>query len=395
MSDGNTAVSLDKLVATTGDSKHLTDKYPAAWSDFYPRRTPCVYKSGNPWEVRQGEQGIVRECRTVCRPDVEPVWVSTLVEITAYLKSVGVRYNCIDPFAWANEGEDKPFCDFLLTVGVVAESLAFDLAVSTAAGVKKILAATAGLPEVEVAFIETTVNRSVRGPTLLSCDPVIHNVPKHRKPFSALLGLPVAPLRTPYYEGTGAVYLELGGEGPHDSGLAILTCAHVIHPPPAFAENTGMTRTNNSQPKEFMAALGSGGYNRSVGKIRADIDKHTRDIGTFSRQLGNTNLPPTRRTENEREVTMRREWIAQLNELHAEVTSHRSTPELRTIGWALHSSPIRVDVQPLGYTEDWGLIQVDPEMIDQATFVGNKLYFGTFLFLCCIPSLTRAFVHAR
>jgi hypothetical protein len=196
-----------------GNTKRLTDKYPAAWTDFYPRRTPCVYKSGGPWKVHH-EWGIVRECHTVCRPDVETVWASTLVQITAYLKSVGVMYNCIDPFAWANEGDEKPFCDFLLTIGVVPESLTFDHAVATAAGVKKILAAAASLPEVEVAFIETTVKRSVRGPTLLSCDPVNDDVPKHRKPFSALLGLPIAPLETPYYDGTGAVYVELGGSGP-------------------------------------------------------------------------------------------------------------------------------------------------------------------------------------
>jgi uncharacterized protein YhaN len=141
-----------------------------------------------------------------------------------------------------------------------------------------------------------------------------------------------------------------------------------------------MTRTNISQAKELMVALGSGGYIRAVGQVRADIDKYARDIDTFNHLLENPNLREAKRAENQHEVAMRMEWIAQLNKLHAEVTIHRSTPEWRAFGWALHSSPIQVDVEPLGYTEDWGLIQVDPAMIDQATFVGNKLYFGTSSF---------------
>jgi hypothetical protein len=62
------------------------------------------------------------------------------------------------------------------------------------------------------------------------------------------------------------------------------------------------------------------------------------------------------------------------------VTKFRSTPELRIFGWTLYSSPITVDVkvgdEELGYTQDWGLVQIDPMMLDLATFEGNKLYFG-------------------
>ena len=60
------------------------------------------------------EQGIVRQARTVCRPDIAPVWVSTLEEIIDYLDSVGVEFNSINPLGWANEGEKDPFCAFLL-----------------------------------------------------------------------------------------------------------------------------------------------------------------------------------------------------------------------------------------------------------------------------------------
>ena len=76
------------VVSGTATVPHrLADKYRYAWPDFYPSRAPCVYKSGPAWEVCKGpeEQGIVREPRTVCRPDVAPVWVSILQQIIACL----------------------------------------------------------------------------------------------------------------------------------------------------------------------------------------------------------------------------------------------------------------------------------------------------------------------
>ncbi|KAF8877737.1 hypothetical protein CPB84DRAFT_1794698 [Gymnopilus junonius] len=75
-------------------------------------------------------------------------------------------------------------------------------------------------------------------------------------------------------------------------------------------------------------------------------------------------------------VDMATRRINRLDGFHTEVTKFRSIPELRAVGWVLHSSPIQVPVQPLGYTEDWGLIQLDPKMIDEDTFLGNKLFFG-------------------
>ncbi|KAI0696962.1 hypothetical protein C8T65DRAFT_743357 [Cerioporus squamosus] len=74
---------------------------------------------------------------------------------------------------------------------------------------------------------------------------------------------------------------------------------------------------------------------------------------------------------------MATEKINDLNALHTEVTKFRSIPGLRTVGWALHSSPIQVSGAPLGYTEDWGLpVELDPNQIDKDTFLGNKIFIG-------------------
>jgi hypothetical protein len=381
---GEVTATADTVVS---DADRLTDKYCYAWTDFYPSRAPCVYKSGRAWEVRKGpeEQGIVREPRTVCRPDIAPVWVSILQQIIVCLDSMGVNFNCINPFGWANKGEKELLCSFLLSVSVTPRSLDYDDAIAAAVDVKAILAKS-GLPEAEVAFVEMANKRLGGGPRLVPLDPIADSVPEYRKHFSSALGLPIAPLDTPYYEGTGALYFRLGSD---TKDIALLTCAHVVRPPPAFPDNKGMKRTNNSQPKEYMVALGAGGYTRAVSDMMAEIAKLTRDIEVWNRQL-ERNLPAARRNEIAGKVDKATNRINQLDAFHTEATKFRSTPGLRSIGWALHSSPIQVSAQPLGYTEDWGLIQIDPRMIDDETFLGNKVFVGTsFPWFCPVPPFCR------
>ena len=44
------------------------------------------------------------------------------------------------------------------------------------------------------------------------------------KPFTPTLGLAIAPLKSPHYEGTGALYIH---EKNKDDWVLLLTCAHV------------------------------------------------------------------------------------------------------------------------------------------------------------------------
>ena len=161
---------------------------------------------------------------------------------------------------------------------------------------------------------------SVGGSRLLLLDPIADSVPEYRKHFSFALGLPITPLDTPYYEGTGALYFRLSSNTKH---IALLTCAHVIHPPPIFSDNKGMKHTSNSQPKEYMVALGAGGYTTTISDIMAEIKKLQHDINVWNRQL-ERDLPVVRRNEITREVNKATNRINQLNEFHSEVTKHRS-----------------------------------------------------------------------
>jgi hypothetical protein len=119
----------------------FTEKYPNAYSDLYGSGTPCVYKSGPDWPVRKGPlaQGIVREPRPVHGHAIQPTWVSIGTRICDELESVGIMWTSVNPLAYANAGEPRPFCPLIICVGVNPGSLLYEAAVAGAAVVKNIL----------------------------------------------------------------------------------------------------------------------------------------------------------------------------------------------------------------------------------------------------------------
>ena len=377
-----TAANLNS-VATVANGGRLTDKYPYAWTDFYPSRAPCVYKSGPVWDVRQGPEDhiFIREPRPVYRPDIAAHWPSTLQRVIGCLNDMGVQFTCITPSGWANQGEAELLCPFLLSIGVTPHSLSYDGAVAASSPVKEILA-SCGLPEAEVAFVEMSNKRQAGPPKFLPLDPIKDIVPEHRKPFSSALGLPIARLSSPYCEGTGALYFRLGGDS---KAVALLTCAHVVHPPSTSSYSRCTQYSNTSQPKNRMVALGAAGYSRVVLNMVNQIAKHTDDVDVWNRYL-EQDLSASRCDEITRAVDGAKSSIKALSVLHSEVTRFRSIHETRSIGWTLYSSPVQSSAQPLGYTEDWGLIRVYPSIIDEKTFLGNKVFVGTFILrFCPIP----------
>ncbi|KIY44819.1 hypothetical protein FISHEDRAFT_77229 [Fistulina hepatica ATCC 64428] len=372
-------MAADRVVSK---ATRLTDKYPNAYSDFYGSGTPCVFKSGPDWRVRKGPQaqGTVREARPVYRHAIGHTWLSIGKRIYHGLDSIGVKWTSINPFAYADAGEAKPFCSLILSIGVKPHSLLYDAAVAAATVVKDILA-EAGFPAIEVAFVESVVTRSVAaGPKLLSFDPLLDDVPDLRKPFTTALGLSIAPLKYPHFEGTASLYFRLGKD---DKRIAILTCAHVARPPPVYA-NTGMTRGTTSQAREEFVALGNTGYNNAVKAMMSTIGDLLRSIDAWNDVLdrlgepveGENSRVTERRKEHVELVAKATKKIEEVNAIHDEVTKHRTTPDQRVIGFVLHSEKIEVSVEPYNFTKDWALIELYDEKIDWPTFKGNKVYVG-------------------
>ena len=91
------------------------------------------------------------------------------------------------------------------------------------------VSASAGFPEIEVAFVESMVTN---GPKLLSCNPVLDDVPALWKAFTPTLGLCIAPRKYPYRGGTAGLDSCLS---KNDNRVAVLTYAHMVRPPPVSA----------------------------------------------------------------------------------------------------------------------------------------------------------------
>ncbi|KAG9012553.1 hypothetical protein FRB90_006610 [Tulasnella sp. 427] len=364
-------------------ASRLTDKYANAYTDFYGSGTPCIFKTGPAWHKREGldARGIVREPRPIYRHAIGPTWLSIGKNIYQNLDSMDIQWTSINPLAYANAGEAKPFCSFVVVIGVKPYSLLYDAAVAAAEVVQKILA-DADFPNIDVAFVESVVTRSVAtGPRLLSFDPLLDDVPELRKPFTSALGLSIATLKYPHYEGTGALYYRVSRD---DNRVAILTCAHVARPPPAYA-NTGIDmRKNASQAREEVTALGSGGYSNAVKAIMGEIGDLVRYIEAWNGVLtrlgdpveGESGRITDRRREHLELVEKATKRIKEANALHDEVTKRRTTPDQRVIGFVLHSEQIKVSVEPHNFTQDWALIELYNEKIDWQSFKGNQVYVG-------------------
>ncbi|KAF8595172.1 hypothetical protein BDV93DRAFT_534959 [Ceratobasidium sp. AG-I] len=355
------------------NSSRLTDRYPAAYKDFFgtPSGAPCIYKSGPAWPERKGPQAqrYIREARPVYGHPLADAWLEIGTNIYRALDARGVKWTSIDPVAFADAGEKTPFCSLLMWIGVKHETLAFED-----------ILRLAGFPHIEVAFRESEVTRSMCGPKLPPFSPLVDPIPEFRKAFTPTLGLSIAPLRTPHYEGTGALYFRLGRD---DDRVALLTAAHVARPPPAFP-NTRISHKETGQPREEIVALGIKGYQNAINAIMAAIGDLARSVTVWNKVIHRLGEPvdgekaaiTEKRFENLREVERATKMIGYLNKLHDEVTKLRTIPGLRIIGCVLHAEPIVVPDGPHRFTRDWAFVQLYKEKIDWDTFLGNKVYVG-------------------
>ncbi|KAI0769170.1 hypothetical protein BC629DRAFT_1642855 [Irpex lacteus] len=342
--------------------------YANAYTDFYGSGTPCVFK----WPTRKGPdaQGFVREARPIYGHAIAYTWLVIGHRMVKSLDSRSVLWTSINPLAYANAGETKPFCPFVISIGVKPYSILYSDAVTAAKVVHDILTG-AGFPTIEVAIVESVVTRLVAvGPKLLSFNPLLDNIPELRKPFTNTLGLGLAPLNHPRYEGTGALYYRLSKD---DKRVAILTCAHVARP-----------RKNAGQAREEIVTLGHGGYIQTVGAIMKAIGNHVYSMQDYADALAKLGAPAEgekaevteKRTEYEYLLKHESKKLEAANALHDDVTKHRTLPSQRVVGFVLHSEEIKLSVEPYSYTEDWALVELYDEKIDWSTFLGNKVFVG-------------------
>nr|ODN94613.1 hypothetical protein L204_04748 [Cryptococcus depauperatus CBS 7855] len=254
-----------------------------------------AYVSG---PVRTGpeSQRIIREARDVHGHPMQAVWSELGERVCALHDGHKVRWTSIDVVAFAEAGK-RTFSLPLIWIGIEPGSLAYEL-VNTAAEAVHFLLTEAG-------FRESVITCSVDGPKMLSVGPFNHSVREYGKHFTPALGLSIAPLKTPHFEGTGALYLR---ESKDSKRVFLLTCAHVARPPPVN-QNKGLASKTKSHPREKVIVHGRLGY-RSVctSMIRAigNLDNSIRVWQAVLRPLGEPEEGEDESTKRRRDMHLAR-----------------------------------------------------------------------------------------
>ncbi|KAI6143781.1 hypothetical protein BKA82DRAFT_860065 [Pisolithus tinctorius] len=359
----------------------LYDPYPGAFTDFYglPSNPRSVFKTGVPWFVRAGPDAwrILREARPVCDHPMQDRWLEIGQFIYEYLDSCGVKWTSIDPVRFAEAGTED-VSGLHVWIGIMPGTLAFEAAKGPAKGCKNILARE-GFPDVEVAFRESVVTRTV-GPKLLSFNRLVHRDLELRSPFTPMLGIPIAPLKTPCFEGTGAVYLR---ESRESDRVFLLTVAHVARPPPIHSEHP-LSRKRSSRAREKIVILGDSAYTDAIDRMLGTIGDELASIQICNEHIekfgpvveGEPSWKTCAREESQDSAEKAQRMIDNVNKIHDEVTKHWSSLSQRVIGDVVHAPPIAVDDGPRHFTQDWALISLYHDRINWDTFQGNKIFVG-------------------
>ncbi|KAF5357685.1 hypothetical protein D9758_007489 [Tetrapyrgos nigripes] len=311
------------------------------------------------------------------------MWLDLGKRIYLHLDSLNVKWTSIDPVCFApvrftEEGEDQ-ISPLHLWVGVTPGSLLFEAAKAAAEGCKDILA-QAGFPDIEVAFRESVVTWSA-GTKFLDVDTIpINPISDLRSPFTPTLGIHISPLKTPHYEGTGAIYIR---ESSTSHRIFLLTARHVVLPTSKHP-NRPYLRNNTSQPHEQVIILSNKAYNEATTHIKTTIGDQQLEIEIYKARLeklglaveGEASEETQLREEYERLVVKAEQTIKAATMLLDEAEKHWTCPNQRMLGYILHAPPIDMGVGHEQFTQDWGLVELYNNKINWATFPGNKIYLG-------------------
>ena len=361
--------------------------HSGAHSDFYglPSNPISIYHTGDlcPKLIDPDAWRVSKETWPICNHwhPIAPVWRELGRQVYEYFDSVAVKWTSIDPVRFAEVGRNAQAGPLFLWVGVMPGTLSRDDAEVAAVGCKDILAQSQ-ITDVEIAFRESVFTRSA-GPQLL--DYISHIDPNVdvRGPFTPALGLQIAAKATPHIEGTGGLYICEGGERDR---VFVLTTRHVVFPPSAY-RNDLYSGKKKGQPHPGVILLGSRAYQGALKSIMGNIGSQAILIECHNDELeglgeaveGEDATRGKKREKVKVKIKEAEKSIEILDEFHGMNTKFWSAESQRVVGHVAYAPPISVGTGDKCYTEDWALIELHREKInDWKGFKGNVLRLGTY-----------------
>lgn len=366
-----------------------TANYATAFSDTYGvvGEAPFIYKTGPPWPQRTGgphAPPYLREMRPVAHTHpIKPRWTDIAKKIEAYFKEKEMQLNIVAGLAFANQKEEKAFCELIVVIGVPPTNFEFADVKAAADYVQGTVLTNAGFSDVPVAVREWEVNPHGTGPKLPSLDPLLDdNITEFRHLFTSNPGVAVALLKKPWLEGTVGAYFRLSNDS---DVLLALTCCHVACPTRAAK---GLTLAEAAAHHEGIVAVGRGAYEEGttaimerIGSLHGNITSEEGKVVRLAQRLADGNGDPdaiARATKWARQkAKSARNTIGALNNLHSWATKRITNPKQRYIGRVFYADPIdRSSPDPAAHTVDWAFIRMDEEAF-APRFTGNKVFIGT------------------
>jgi hypothetical protein len=359
-----------------------TKTYSEVHCDFYglPSYPLSIYHTGDNWPMPTGPEAyrVLKEARPICSHPIADVWRELGRQVYEYFDSVNVKWTSIDPVRFAAaKMEAGPL---FLWVGIMPGTLTPRDARDAAVVCKKILAESQ-ITDVEIAFRESVFTRSaypwIPSPQFYKYVPSKDPTADVRGPFTPALGLGIAALATPHFEGTGGLYLREGGESKR---VFLLTTRHVVLPPSA-GNNELYARHTPKGPWRQVILLGSKAYDVALTSIMHKIEGQNYLVDHYKDVLaveGEDDERVKRREYYGRLLKVVEESVNPLDKFHSEITKCWSVMRQRVLGHIVHSPPISAGTGPKCFTEDWALIELHDEKIDWNSFQGNVIDLGMF-----------------
>ncbi|KDQ11235.1 hypothetical protein BOTBODRAFT_87441, partial [Botryobasidium botryosum FD-172 SS1] len=331
-----------------------------------------------PWEVPTGAYWKRKWLHPVGKHALQGVWEGNLApKLHALLDRMGVKWTSTDVVRIANAEESS--APVILWIGVAPASLFGSEGVAVAFKCRDLLAEY-DIADVDVEIRESMVVRS-DGPKLITpADIISDSTAEAREPLTTMLGLPICAQSTPWAEGTGGFFVLEGGD---TQKVLLVTARHVVLTPQEY-QNTHFKHENDGQPRYTVTLFGDAAFKTYLESIKTEIRNTTITASYQERRIkgiaGKDDPRADRvRWDAQRELAKVREATEQLNALYNDVATRWITPESRLLGHVILSPPVSVvaDSSSEGYTEDWAVIEIDANKVDESNFFGNAIDLGT------------------
>ncbi|KIM29468.1 hypothetical protein M408DRAFT_15836 [Serendipita vermifera MAFF 305830] len=300
------------------------------------------------------------------------------------IKGAKLPFTAVMPLGFANVDEQEPFCPLLVAIGVEPKKVTYEDAKAVSESVKLTILAEAGFDDVEVAIWEFETFLSSSGPKLLALDPELQgHLTEFYHAFTSTLGIAVAPLKQPGYEGSLGLFLTRGD----DSKLLALTAAHVARPPWMFPDNKGLSLKAADMHNEDIVMLGYEANTLAVKKIQSEVGRLQQSIKNDEQRIVGLQVRLNNGAEDadgittairtaRQNVDMSKESIRQLAIHHGRVTGLMPIPDNRCIARVLFADPIGASSDgPDAHTRDWAVLGIRKDAFGD-DFQGNILYIG-------------------